>query len=370
MRLNTNKTKITRALGALLLPAALASQVFAEGPSLSGFVDFGYNYNFNGMAANTLRSFDSKSNSFTLQNAEVVVSGKSDKDVTYRVDLDYGFDATNTNYLNNNAGDELDIQQAFITVPCPLTGGAFTAGKFVTLHGAEVIEAKDNFNTSRGFLFNYAIPLHHTGVKYDKAFGDLALTGAVVNGWDNLYENNKGKTFHGMAAYTFSPKLFASLGGTYGPEQASPTAAGVSTEKNSRGLVDALVKAMPTDKLTLIANWDWGVEEGLTPAGTDTTQNWAGLALHANYMLTDAYSAALRWETFDDEGSRTAALTPAAVNGQVLHSLTATLQHKMNDVITRLEFRQDTSSKKVFVDDKGMPDDSQSTLGVQWIYAF
>lgn len=87
--------KIRRILGAVLIPAVLAGQALAaEGPTINGFVDFGYNYNFNGMPTNTLRGFDANSNSFTLQNAKVAVSGKTDKEIGYRVDVLYGFDAS------------------------------------------------------------------------------------------------------------------------------------------------------------------------------------------------------------------------------------------------------------------------------------
>jgi hypothetical protein len=356
-----------RVLAALLLPVSLATSVLAEGPTVSGFVDFGYNYNFNGMTTNTLRTFDANANSLTVQNAEIVVDGKTDKGVAYRVDVDHGFDAANIHsagYITGAGNTQIDLQQAFVSYPCPWTGGNVTVGKFVTLHGVEVIEAKDNYNISRGLLFNYAIPFTHTGVKYDKGFmdGKLNFAAALVNGWDNMTDNNKGKTVHGMVNVVPHEKVSLTVGGTHGPEQTSP-AGGPSTEKNARSLVDTILKVTATDKLTLIANHDWGVEEGLAPAGTDTTQNWGALGLHANYLFNETCSAALRWETFDDEGSRTGA-------EQVLNSLTATLQHKKDDVTYRLEYRQDGSSKKPYVDSDGLADDSQSTVGAQVIYSF
>jgi hypothetical protein len=355
-----------KVLGAIVLPLLMVGVAAAEGPSLSGFVDFGYNYNFNGQTANMLRSFDQKANSFTLQNAEVVVSGKSDKDISYRVDVNYGYDASLIHSAGFTSASNLqvDIQQAYISALCPLTGGNFTFGKFVTLHGAEVIEAKDNYNISRGLLFNYAIPLTHTGIKWDKGFMDNKLTTVVglVNGWDNLQDNNKGKTVHGMVSYAPSSKVALTVGGTHGPEQTA--VAGLpSVEKNARSVVDTILKVVPMDKLTIILNHDWGVEEGLAPAGTDTTQNWAGLAGYVNYAFTDTFSGGFRWETFDDEGSRTG-------TEQVLNSATFTVQHTMNSVISRLEYRQDGSSKKSFVDDQGMPDDSQSTIAFQVIFPF
>jgi hypothetical protein len=353
--------KVLGSLSALALAFVTTGPAFAQGPSISGFIDTTYNYNLNGQRTNVLRSFDANSNTFALQNAEIVAEGKSG-DVGYRIDLNFGEDASVTNYLNSNAGDEFDIEQAFITVPCPLTGGAFTVGKFVTPFGAEVIESKDNFNTSRGHLFNFAIPLHHLGAKYDKSFGDLGLTAGVVNGWDNIIDNNTSKTLIVQAAKPFGDKLKVVLGGAYGPEQSDAVfvSSGTTLNGKARSLVDAVVIFNPMDKLSLVANLDWGVEEGIAAMGTS---NWAGLALMGKYAITDKLSGALRYENFDDEGSRTTV-------EQVLHSVTATLECKKDGVITRLEVRQDKSTDKVYVNSDGAADDTQTTVGVEWIFAF
>ncbi len=361
----------TKMMGKSVLVAALfvatAAAVRAEGPAVSGFVDFGYNYNMNGLKANTYRAFDGQANSFTLQNAEIVVAGKSDKDVSYRVDVNYGQDGSVVNGFDGFApGTQVNLQQAIITMPCPWTNGSVTVGKFVTMHGAEVIEAKDNYNYSRGLLFTNAIPLVHTGIKYDKGFqdGKYALSLGIVNGWDSSRDINKGKSFMAQANVNVIPKVGIILGGMYGPETVSSayTTPGTgTTEKNNRSLLDAIVKFTPTSKLTLLANFDHGVEEGAALA------NWAGAAVYANYMFSETCSAALRYENFYDEGSR---LTPAAPIHQTVNSITATFQHKMNDVITRLEYRTDSSTDKVYKKDTGTTDDTETTLGFQIIYAF
>lgn len=366
----TQRTVLAVAVAALGMGNALA-----EGPTVSGFVDFGYLYNLNGLNATKYRAFDGNANSFTLQNAELVVSGKSASDVGYRVDVDYGNDAGVVNVFDGSqpAGSQIDLQQAFIAVPCPLTKGVFTIGKFVTPFGAEVIEAKDNYNYSRGVLFTNAIPLVHTGVKYDKSFmdGKYTVTGGLVNGWDISKDNNKGKTFIAQTGINLIPKVAITVGGAYGPETTSPafTGPGASTEKLSRSLVDTIVKYTPTSKLTLLANADWGVEEGagFQPTSTDdVTANWAGVALYANYAFTDTWAGTLRYENFDDEGSR---LTGGALH-QTINSITGTLQYKMKDVITRLEYRTDQSTDKVYTKKDGTSDDTESTLGVQVIYSF
>ena len=55
----------------------------------------------------------------------------------------------------------------------------------------EVIENKDNFNYSRGLLFVLDIPYYHTGLRVGYAVNDQVTgTGYLLNGWNNVIENN------------------------------------------------------------------------------------------------------------------------------------------------------------------------------------
>lgn len=392
-----------RSYVAVALLAAVAAGVRAEGPKVSGFVDVGYNYNLNGQRTNELRSFDANSNSITLQNAEIDIEGKLENGVGYRVDMMYGYDASNVNATEDFGPTEVNqatqtvkatnvqfnLQQAFMTFPCPITGAAISVGKFVTPFGYEVVEAKDNSNISRGLLFGYTVPFSHTGVKADKGFVDGKFTASVglVNGWDNMKDNNSGKSGILQLGTTVLPKTSILIGGAYGPEQApentqdSDPGNDYATQGNGRSLLDAIVKVTPIDKLTLVANYDWGVEEkGALESSkeSDDTANWSGLGLHAIYSLTDMLSGAFRYEYLDDEGARVALdkngdskVDSADVESRILKSYTATLQAKKDDVLYRLEYRVDHSQDYDFVSDKGERNrKSQSTIGAQVIVAF
>lgn len=335
-----------------------------EGPVLNGSIDFAYNYNFNKRPTNSLRLFDANANSLTLQNAEISYRNIAEKGLIYQVDVTYGYDAVHTQAdgFKTGAGSlQTDLQQAHLTFPCPLITGRVTVGKFVTPFGAEMIDAKDNINISRGFLFNYALPRTHTGLKWTKVWNEhLTVSAGAVNGWDNLQDNNRGKSGFGQINLTPAQSFSLTVGGIYGPEQPTATP---SIEKNARSLVDTLCTIRPTESITLIVNHDWGVEEGLAPAGTDTTQNWQGVGVHLTYAFSESTAAGARWENFDDEGARTG-------TAQVLNEVTTTLQYKHNSVIYRLEYRQDMSNKNSFLDENGAPDDVQSTVGAQIVYAF
>src|SRR5690349_4224087 len=104
-----SKKNILKVLVAASMPLLLAGAAAAEGPMFGGFVDFGYNYNFNGMTANTLRGFDATSNSLQVNNAKLALSGKSDKGVGYEVDVMYGRDTLGTKSFGFDAGGATQI---------------------------------------------------------------------------------------------------------------------------------------------------------------------------------------------------------------------------------------------------------------------
>src|SRR5204862_309130 len=95
-------------------------------------------------------------------------------------------------------GDNSYLQQAFVSYLAPLgTGLRFDFGKFVTHLGYELIEGYDGYNDnySRSLLFNYAIPLTHTGVKASYSISPkVSLMAMVVNGWDDAIDNNSSKS--------------------------------------------------------------------------------------------------------------------------------------------------------------------------------
>lgn len=379
MRMTSKKNLL-----AVTLLAAVAAGVRAEGPKVSGFVDVGYNYNLQNQTANTYRAYDDKANTITLQNAKIGMEGVLKDNVGYKVDVMYGYDATKTQssgfdqtVSTNPSKNQVDFEQAYLNFVCPITGANFTLGKFVSPFGAETVEAKDDYNISRGLLFQYTVPTTHTGLKADKGLMDGKITGTIglVNGWDNLQDNNKSKTGIAQVGTTILPKTSITVGGSYGAEQnPSTTEDPRSTQGNGRSLLDAIVKVTPIDKLTLIANYDKGAEkfyeydyaDDVTTDNKKVTAQYSGLGLHANYQLTDLLSVAGRWEEFRDDGKNT---NKTGVE-QTLHSETVTVQAKKDSIIYRLEYRADQSSQYSFVNSDGMKVKSQGTVGAQVIVTF
>ena len=363
-----------------------------EGVQISGFVDTSYSYNFNEpqTRTNTLRVFDTRAGDFMINNAELVVE-KPVSDASrggFRVDLDFGTDpevvgsvttglgANNHTHGQNGetaVSDELELQQMYGEYLAPIGKGLdIKLGRFVTMHGAEVIESKDNWNFTRSLLFGYAIPFTHTGLRATYPWADwLSTTVGVSNGWDVVDDNNQGKTVEVSA--TVVPFEHASLTTTYmiGAEQNADNG-------NPRNLLDIVASYQPMDPLQLKLNFDYGWEHDgtrLPNAGQEKNASWTGLAGYARYQLCEKAALALRAEWLHDaDGIRTAFTSGLnGVTGTDLQILeyTVTGEYKLTDhLLTRLEYRHDQASEHIFRNDDVGQRAYQDTLSMEVIAPF
>jgi len=334
---------------------------FFRGVELSGLVDgyYGYNFNHPDNNFNTGRNFDFRHNSFNINYAEVVLEKKNDlKDrLGFRLDLGFGPTADWVHSVDPVGGEVVKhIQQAYLSYVAPVGSGlTVDVGKFVTPHGAEVIETKDNFNYSRSFLFAYAIPYYHTGVRAKYSFNDKAsLTGFLVNGWNNFTDNNGGKTYGVSLGLTPTKRLAITENYMAGPEQPNDN-------KHWRHLTDTVVTYLASDKVTLMGNFDYGKET----LSSGTTAYWTGFAGYLRYAFTNRLAFAPRFEIFDDHDGFTTG------TAQTLKSLTLTQEVKLsNKLLTRFEFRRDMSDKDFFSKSFGRLAPHQNTLLIGLSYSF
>lgn len=326
---------------------------------LTVYVQGGYTHNLKNPNSqeNELRIFDHKANSFILDLAQLIFTKEqTDGKPGFKLKLSAGETARWIHSRGLGTSDDaFDLTEAYLSYIMPLGKGLrFDFGKFVTYHGAEVIEAKDNPNYSRSFLFNYAIPFTHTGLKISYPFSDILSSSLyIVNGWDNTDDNNKGKTLGLSIGYTTIEELALTFNFIYGPEQDNNTS-------NYRFLFDWIGTIKPAKNLTFILNTDYGTEEKAAPDGTDA--KWYGIAAIAKYDFNNLYILSVRTEYFkDDDGSRTG-------RSQALMEITLTLEFRIaNSLIIRPEYRHDRSDREVF--DNGRKK-SQDTLAFGVMYTW
>ena len=228
------------------------------------------------------------------------------------------------------------MTEAYVSYNAAIGKGLrFDFGKFVTYNGAEVIEAIDNPNYSRSFLFNYASPFTHTGLRMSYAFSDaVSASFHIVNGWDDSTDNNKGKSYGVSVSYAPAELFSIVVNGMTGPEQDN-------INNNERSLLDVVATIKPIKNLSLIVNTDNAREQNIATAGGAAT--WSGIAGIVKYDFNDKYSLAVRGETFGDkEGVRTG-------TAQRLKEITVTPEIRLNGgLILRPEYRHDSSSQSAF----------------------
>jgi hypothetical protein len=331
-------------------------------------VFYGYNSNQPASHANAFHNFDMNSSEIGLNMLELVADKgvSSDSRVGYHIALGFGQAMNQVNGLDFGPGGTepnfaQNLKEAYLEYMAPVGKGLqINVGKFVTPAGAEVIETKDNWNYTRGILFAWAIPYTHTGISAKYAFNSkVALTGYLVNGWNNSSETNpvngnSGKTTGFSLAITPSSKFGIIENYLVGPEA-------FRDNSNYRHLSDTVITFNPTAKLSLMANYDYGHDR----SGGGAVW-WSGIAGYIKYAPNDKWAFATRGEWFNDHnGFET--LTP-----QHLSEVTFTLQRMLaGKLMSRLEFRRDMSDQNTFpyrdfVD--GI--DHQNTVTLGLVYAF
>lgn len=318
-------------------PTGTAVDSIKNALGLSIYLQAGYTYNFKNSDSqeNDLRVFDHKANSFTLDLAQLQFAKDAPVGgIGFKLKVSAGETAKLIHSTGlGNADNPIDLTEAYVSYLAPIGKGLrFDLGKFVTYHGAEVIEAKDNINYSRSFLFNYAIPFTHTGLKVCYTFSDAFNAGLhIVNGWDNTNDNNKGKTLGLNVGYTPMEQFSMIFNLMYGPEK--------NNSSDNRFLFDWVGTIKPDKNLTFILNTDYATEKN---SGAKDSK-WYGLSGIAKYEFNDHYSLSLRAEYFKDEnGVRTG--TP-----QTLKEITITPEIKLaQSILLRPEYRHDWSDKEIF----------------------
>lgn len=401
-----NRGRVRAGLYALVL-VGFSTQSAADEPAkswyqqitINGFASVSYTWNFNDPLdhLNQLRAFDYDHNSIRVDGAELVVQKPvaNRGDWGFRVDVAFGAVANIgaarglfRDPATGKAGD-IDLQQVFASYIIPVGHGLrLDVGKFVTPVGAEFIDGYDGYNDnfSRSLLFAYAIPFTHTGLKLSYSFDDyFSAMVMVINGWDNVVDNNAAKSFG--VALTINPwsKLTMYVNYIGGPERDGDNA-------DFRHLVDfgAVLKA--SKRLTVTVNADWGLDSNaiapvpaaaMIPTGSmpmpavdagDTNAavsgpphnaQWVGVAAYLRAQLTTRFALIGRGELFWDlDGYRTG-------TAQRVIEGTLTPEVRVTDgLLFRGEFRIDGSDHSVFERQDGGSRHYQPTLALDAIYTF
>jgi hypothetical protein len=350
-------------------PAAAAPAAPALPIEIHAFVSSAWVYNFNQptTGTNAFRAFDFDHNSIKVDVAELVLLQAASKpgDWGFRVDFEAGASIPKAEAAAglfrdaSGVGSDFDLQQAFGSYIAPLGEGLrIDVGKWGTHIGAEVIEGYDGYNDnySHSFLFAYG-PYTHTGLKLTYPFSStVAAMVEVVNGWDNVKDNNDGKSIGFQLALTPAGPLTAYINYIGGPERAG--------NSDFRHLGDLVLVLKPIDIVAITVNGTLGFEKNGAPSGSSDA-TWWGIAATGRATVHPLVDVALRGEIFKDEdGNRTGL-------AQRLIEVTLTSTFRLGGgFVVRPELRIDNSDVEVFAtDNESDPSKTQVTFAINVLVA-
>ena len=314
-------------------PAAPAHFVW-NGITISGHVEAGTNINPDSPDNNINfgQLFTDRANSFrvnqtTLAAEQDIDSSASTFNWGWRIEGMYGTDARFTHTVGlfdraTNSPYQWDLVEGSVSghFPVIFSGGIdVKAGIYPTPIGYEVIDANGNFFYTHSYIFNYGIPLKHTGAYATAHVTDMIDVWAGVDTgvnagvpWLRGSDNNKSGAFlAGIAINNPVPNLTILALAHVGPENGYVQGASCFTgatacvfsggkfqdfNHHSRQIYDVVTTWKPTDQIT-VANETNFIRDDLFRATAE------GTAFYGIYKWNDQWSFGARGEVFrDDQG--------------------------------------------------------------------
>jgi hypothetical protein len=374
-------------------PAVLPSSPKTPEPS-SGFpsdttfnmtLDGYYGYNFNQPAGriNLLRAYDVLSNSFSLNQAAIVIERAPDpaagRRFGVRLDLQYG-QATET--LQGSPVNELRPQvyrpvfQAYGTYVFPVGSGlTVDFGKWASALGVENNYTKDQMNYSRSYLFNF-LPFYHFGFRSSYNVTPwLNVNYWLVNGVQQSEDFNGNKSQAVLLAFKPKKNLTWNVNYYTGIEERDtvpllnpgfpvlPTQPGLSViplnvPRHRLQIFDSYATWNVNSNLTIALEGDYVVHHQ-TPGA-----HVSAAAAYGRYQFTPKFAFAARGEYFSDRGGLFSGTT------QALKETTLTADYLVTDgFLMRAEWRRDFSNVPFFLTSSPeilKNDQTTATLGLIW----
>lgn len=310
-------------------PAAPAHPTW-NGIMFSGHVDAGTTLNPDSPDNNVNfgQLFTDRANSFRVN--QTTLAAEQDIDSTapnfnwgWRVEGMYGTDArfTHTTGLFDRATNspyQWDLEEASLSAHLPylVSGGIdVKAGTYPTPIGFEVIDSTGNFFYSHSYIFNYGIPLKHTGI-YATAhvFNFLDIWAGADTGVNtgvpfmrSTDDNHTGAFLAGFGLNNLLPNLTILGLAHVGAENAYVAGrVGPAVNRNNylRQIYDVVTSYKLGDALTLANETNFikdDLSPGLSPNHSGATAE--GTAFYGIYKFNDQWSFGARGEVFrDDQG--------------------------------------------------------------------
>ncbi len=330
------------AISLLVATTSHAAQI-AEGLDLSGFVDASY---FNNPGENT--------STFTLDQVELDIENNIDDVWGFRADINHleGAEATTDNI----------IEQGFAWYSlAPMAKATF--GKFNAPIGFEMLDPIDMYQYSHAMVFDYGIPTNLTGLMLSGGKGLFDYAIYVVNGWDQISDDNNDKTVGGRLGVT--PMDGASIGFSYITGKEGDDAGGAET--SNLAVFDIDFSYTGLENLIIGAEFNSGTFDNASEVKAGDDASWTGFLVMANYAFTDKVALTLRYDEFDDkDGARLGSGV-----SEKRKSFTISPSYAVTEGLDVLaEYRFTSSDENVFAKADGTLEDTLNELAIELIASF
>lgn len=347
---------------------AQSDSTFLKGFTFSGLLDFYYQYDFGrpgtgdfntkgGSTGINFRQFDTAHNSFTLAALQLNAIRKPSADSPWGVTLQFSAGKVSdilalTEPAGANSSSKF-LQQGYVTYAAR-NGINIDLGKYGAWIGYEGIVTPDQDLYSRSFLFYFAQPTYHTGLRVTAPIPNSPLTAGayLVNGWNEFEDSNAGKSYGATLSGAFGKTTIT--GNYYGGNEGAAGVNGfVSAGITNLQLGDLVVVHQLTDKVKVALNADYGTCRPVNNDPLASRGNFRGIAGYVRAQFNPTFAAALRYETVDDpDGIRSG--VQVGKGGARFNSVAGTLDFSFApESLLRFELRYDTSNRFAFNSSSG-----------------
>ena len=206
---------------------------------------------------------------------------------------------------------QYSINEADLYVHAPwLTEGGtdITLGLFPTPIGFETIDASTNPFYTHSYIYNFGIPVNHSGGYAVQHVTPMLDVYAGVTGGNQTIigsDNNSSASFLGGLKVTLMDGALSVLALTHiGPENASRAIKPLNASSYNRAYNDIVVTYKATDALTFTTEFNYIREDlgSVQPSGIKNAEA-GGVAQYAAYALNDQWTLNARAEVFFDTRS-------------------------------------------------------------------
>lgn len=336
---------LKRSLPLLAIPLS-ALAIEPKDIKLGGFVDTYYAFDFN-QPKDLERQYTTqpaRHNEFNINMAYLDATIKTEK-TRGRMALQYG-NSVDKNYSAERDSDAKVFQEAYVGKRIAEKTW-IDVGIFLGNIGAESWISKDNYTYSRSLNLDY-VPYYSSGVRFEHFISEKqSFQLQLLNGWQNISENNSGKAIGMQYKNLVSEKFSFIYNNFFGDEETVPsdkTDSASMTHPRFRTYHNFIFNYALSEKWQWIYVFDIGEQSQQQNKGVDA---WYATTFTLRRVLNQTQSISGRVEYYNDRHQANVSTTTD--NGFQVSSASINFDQKLDEnALWRTELRGFYSKDEIY----------------------